>query len=601
MKIGSWYMGEDNTRFTVWAPFIENMGVNIGEQKIPMEKDGKGYWSVLADAPPGSLYTFDLYGKMDRPDPASYYQPQGVHGPSQVIDHNFSWDDINWKGIPLNEMMIYELHTGTFTPQGDLKSIITRLDDLLNLGVNTVELMPVAQFPGERNWGYDGAYPFAVQNSYGGPHALKAVVNACHQKGMAVILDVVYNHLGPEGNYLRDFGPYFTDRYKTPWGDAINFDGPYSDEVRQYFVQNALYWFQHFHMDALRLDAIHGIFDMSPKPFLQELAERVDELSQRQGRKFYLIAESDLNDVKVIRPRESGYRIHAQWNDDFHHSLHALLTGERQGYYQDFGSLKQLVKALRDGFVYDWQYSAYRKRHYGSSSADRPAHQFVVFSQNHDQVGNRLRADRLSTILSFEALKLVAGAVILSPNIPLLFMGEEYGEESPFLYFVSHTDPELVQAVREGRKEEFSAFEWGDGGDLPDPYSEETFSRCKLSWDKRREGKHKILYNFYKELIRMRKEIPSLHNLSKEDIEVREEGTAISVRRWLEGDEVFYIMNFGSQEVTMELGLQGSWVKLLDSCEEKWGGKGSSVPVDIGEKQVLNIAPFSLVVFRKVM
>ncbi|MFO7967057.1 MAG: malto-oligosyltrehalose trehalohydrolase [Archaeoglobaceae archaeon] len=599
MKIGSWYLGGNKTRFTVWAPFIEYLGVNIEGQKIPMEKDGKGYWTVMAEAPPDTLYTFALDGKMDRPDPASHYQPHGVHQPSQVIDHNFEWDDRDWKGIPLNEMIIYELHTGTFTPQGDFQSIISRLDDLIHLGVNTIELMPVTQFPGERNWGYDGAYLFAVQNSYGGPQGLKTLVNACHQRGMAVILDVVYNHLGPEGNYLRDFAPYFTDRYKTPWGDAINFDGPYSDEVRNFFIENALYWFEQFHVDALRLDAIHGIYDLSPRPFLEELAQSVDELSKEMGKKFYLIAESDLNDVKVIRPREVGYGIHAQWNDDFHHSLHALLTGERQGYYQDFGTVEHLAKALREGFVYSWQYSKYRKRRHGSSSQDRPAHQFVVFSQNHDQVGNRLLGDRLSTLLPFEALKLVAGAVILSPNVPLLFMGEEYGEESPFLYFISHTDPELVQAVREGRREEFSAFDWGE--ELPDPYSEETFSKCKLRWDKREEGRHKTLYDFYKELIKLRKQIPALYHLSKEDMEVRGEGTIICERRWHESDEVLRIMNFGSQEVTTDFDLQGEWNKALDSCEEKWGGKGSPIPADIGEKQVLNIAPFNFVVYRKVM
>lgn len=573
MKIGSWYSGGSKTRFTVWAPLISNLSVNIEGQSIPMERDEKGYWSALAEAPPDTVYTFTLNGKVDRPDPASHYQPHGVHGPSQVIDHDFHWDDRNWRGIPLNEMIIYELHTGAFTPQGDFQSIISRLDDLIDLGVNTIELMPVAQFPGERNWGYDGAYLFAVQNSYGGAQGLKTLVNACHQRGMAVILDVVYNHLGPEGNYLRDFGPYFTDRYKTPWGDAINFDGPYSDEVRNFFIENALYWLEEFHVDALRLDAIHGIYDLSARPFLEELAQSVDELSKEMSKKFYLIAESDLNDVKVIRPRESGYGIHAQWNDDFHHSLHALLTGERQGYYQDFGSLKQLAKALREGFVYSWQYSKYRKRRHGSSSQDRPAHQFVVFSQNHDQVGNRLEGDRLSTLLPFEALKLAAGAVILSPNVPLLFMGEEYGEESPFLYFISHTDPELVEAVREGRREEFSDFDWGEGEEIPDPYSEETFGRCKLRWEKREEEKHQILYGFYRELIRLRKEIPSLYHLSKEDMGVREEGTLLSVRRWHEGDEVLYIMNFGSQEVTADLDLQDGWNKVLDSREGKWGAR----------------------------
>ncbi len=376
-------------------------------------------------------------------------------------------------------MIMYELHAGTFIPEGTFDAVIPGLDHLKDLGINATDIMPVAQFPGERNWGYDGVYPFAVQNSYGGPDGLKRIVNECHTKGIAVILDVIYNHLGPEGNYLRDYGPYFTDRYKTPWGQAINFDGPYSNEVRNFFIENALSWLKNYHIEGLRIDAIHGIYDMSAQPFLPELAERVEEFSQQEGRKFYLIAESDLNNSYALRPRDSGGSgLDALWCDDFHHALHTLLTGETDGYYVDFGKIGHLVKSFREGFVYSGQYSAFRKRNHGNSSADIPPDRFVVFSQNHDQTGNRLKGERLSSLVSFESLKLAAGVVLLSPYIPLIFMGEEYGETAPFLFFISHSDPELIKAVRQGRKDEFKTFNWKD--EPPDPQDIETFMRSKL-------------------------------------------------------------------------------------------------------------------------
>jgi maltooligosyltrehalose trehalohydrolase len=357
---------------------------------------------------------------------------------------------------------------GTFTPEGTFEAIIPHLDELRELGITAVELMPVAQFPGTRNWGYDGVYPFAVQNSYGGPEGLKRLVNACHGRGIAVVLDVVYNHLGPEGNYLWDFGPYFTDRYKTPWGSAINFDGPHSDPVRRLFIENALYWVTEFRMDGLRIDAVHGILDFSAYPFLEELASAVHEKAERLNRRVYVIAESDLNDTRVIRSRElGGYGLDAQWNDDFHHALHTLLTEDQTGYYQDFGRLGDLVKAFREGFVCSGQYSSYRRRRHGNSSRDIPAGCFVVFAQNHDQVGNRMRGERLSQLVCRERMKLAAGVVFLSPFIPLLFMGEEYGETAPFPYFISHSDADLVEAVRRGRREEFAAFGWSQ--EPPDP------------------------------------------------------------------------------------------------------------------------------------
>ncbi len=511
MKNGINYVRNERCEFNVWAPLLSKVAVKIispEEKVIPMEKDHEGYWkTTIADITPATKYFYLLNDEKDRADPASHYQPEGVHGASQVIDHSvFHWSDWNWHGIPLSEMIIYELHVGTFTQDGSFKAIVPRLDELQDTGINTIELMPVSQFPGERNWGYDGVYPYAVQKSYGGPEGLKHLVNECHRREISVILDVVYNHLGPEGNYLRDFGPYFTNTYSTPWGEAINFDSAYSKEVRTFFIENALHWFSHYHVDALRLDAIHAIFDMGAKHFLSELSERVEEFSQKNRRKYYLIAESDLNDSRVVIPRESwGYGIDGVWCDDFHHSLHTLLTGEKRGYYLDFGKIAHMVTSMKEGFVYSGEYSEFRKRNHGNPSKDIPAKQMVVFSQNHDQIGNRMLGERLSTLVSFEALKLAAGIVLLSPYIPLLFMGEEYGENTPFLYFVSHSDQTLIEAVRQGRKKEFGEFKWQ--GEPPDPQSTETFLKSKINWEKRNEGNHKVLLDFSKNLITLRKTI----------------------------------------------------------------------------------------------
>jgi maltooligosyltrehalose trehalohydrolase len=587
MTIGAEYIGRGRCRFSVWGPFLKGLSVKVEgplRHFIAMEKDGAGYWNAdVENVYPGILYRYRLEDELDRPDPASHFQPEGVHGPSQVVDHSaFMWNEGNWKGIPLQDMIMYELHVGTFSPGGTFDDVVSRLDDLLDLGVNAIELMPVAQFPGERNWGYDGVYPFAVQNSYGGPDGLKRLVNVCHLKGIAVILDVVYNHLGPEGNYLGNFGPYFTDKYRTPWGQAMNFDGPYSNEVRAYFIENALTWFHNYHIDALRLDAIHGISDMSAKPFLQELAERVDALSAERERKLYLIAESDLNDSRVIKPRElGGYGFDAQWCDDFHHALHTLLTGENTGYYCDFGSVGDLAKSLRGGFVYTGQYSCYRKRNHGNSSKDRPAAQFVVFSQNHDQVGNRMLGERLSSLASFEALKLAAGNVLLSPYIPLLFMGEEHGEDAPFLYFVSHFDKDLIDAVRKGRKEEFRTFAWQ--GDPPDPQGLETFIRSKIHWEKRDVGNHKVLLDFYKRLINLRKEINTLAEFSKDSFAVHglEDEKIVFIHRWYEYKDIciFAAFNFDKQDrKTMTELSEGTWKIILDSADQLWRGLGSYLP-----------------------
>jgi maltooligosyltrehalose trehalohydrolase len=469
--------------------------------------------------------------------------------------------------------------------------------------VTAIELMPVAQFPGERNWGYDGTYLYAPQNSYGGPRGLKKLINACHRKDLAVILDVVYNHLGPEGNYLGDYGPYFTDRYATPWGPAINYDGPGSDGVRKFVVDNAIYWVTEYHIDGLRIDAIHGIFDFSARHILYDVREAIHRQANKLDRDIVVIGESDLNDAKIINPpSKGGYGLDAQWNDDFHHCLHTLLTKERDGYYQDFGHIDQLVKALQDGFVYNGQYSPFRTRQHGSSSKHLPPSKFIIFSQNHDQVGNRLKGERLSTLVSFEALKLAAGIVLLSPNIPLLFMGEEYGEEAPFLYFVSHSDQELIDDVRRGRKEEFSAFQ--PEGEVPDPQDEATFLRSKVNFDLYGHGKHKILLDFYKVLISLRKQVPSLFHLNKTGMEVKaiESSHVVSVLRRYEDDRTCSIFNFDKRPVRVKILIQnGYWKKLLDSSSEEWNGPGSAVQESIqsiGSEISIDLNSHSFLLYR---
>jgi maltooligosyltrehalose trehalohydrolase len=579
---------EGGVRFRVWAPKVSSVSLILKGKKEPiqMNAEGKGYFSIFIQGfESGTRYWYLLNEDRPRPDPISRSQPEGVHGPSEVVDPSqFKWKDQDWKGIPLKEMIFYEIHTGTFTKEGTFEAIIPFIDYLKNdLGITALELMPVGQFPGERNWGYDGVYLYAPQNSYGGPMGLKHLINACHRKGLAVILDVVYNHLGPEGNYLGDYGPYFTDRYKTPWGSAINFDGPESDEVRQFIIDNALYWVTEYHIDGLRLDAVHGIFDFSARHILFDIREAVHQKAKRLARHIVVIAESDLNDVRVVDPPKSGgYGLDAQWNDDFHHCLHTLLTGERNGYYQDFGDLNQMAKALCEGFVYSSQYSPYRKRRHGSSSSHISPSKFVIFSQNHDQVGNRAKGDRLSTLVSPEALKLAAGIVLLSPNTPLLFMGEEYGEETPFQYFVSHSDQVLIEAVRKGRKEEFAAFQWSGG--IPDPQDEVTFLRSKINLDLRHEGKNQTLLQFYETLITLRKELYPLSSSDKKGMQIEGFGREKAILiKWESGqDRVIGLFNFNDKPIKIEIAVEkGDWEKIFSSASEEWGGLGALVPESI--------------------
>ena len=547
-----------------------------------MHPSEHGYFDVtVSGTEPGARYRYVLDGQKERPDPASRFQPDGVHGPSEVIDPDaFQWSDDDWTGLPFQQLVIYELHVGTFTKEGTFQAIIPFLEYLRNdVGITAIELMPVAQFPGRRNWGYDGAYPFAVQASYGGSEGLKAFVNACHRQGIAVVLDVVYNHLGPEGNYLGDFGPYFTDRYRTPWGCAINYDGPDSDEVRAYFIDNAVYWVTEFHIDALRLDAIHNIFDFSAYHILRELTEAVHAQADRLGRTIHVIAESDLNDVRVISPIvEGGYGLDGQWNDDFHHALHGVLTGERRGYYQDFGRLDQLATALCEGYVYSGQRSSCRRRRHGNSSMSRPLSQFIVFSQNHDQIGNRAQGDRLSTLIPREALKVAAATCLLAPKIPLLFMGEEYGEKAPFQYFTDHGDPALVEAVRNGRRAEFASFAWE--GEVPDPQNSDTFERSRVHPGIQTLVEHNQLLRWYHRLIELRKTVPALGSAQLSQHENRvwiEESKQVLFlyRKVLRSPAVLAILGFNRERVSVTLQeLIGTWELMADSQAVEFGGPG---------------------------
>ena len=504
-------------RFAVWAPNARRVRVRLTsagthEHELEPRGDSGVFEGTVADIGAGVDYGFVLDDREQLlPDPVSRWQPEGVHGASRVVDPAaFVWTDRGSRGIAMADLVIYELHVGAFTTEGTFDAAIPYLRGLRReLGVTAIEIMPVAQFPGSRNWGYDGVELYAVQNSYGGTDGLKRLVNAAHAEGLAVILDVVYNHVGPEGNYLPLYGPYFTEKYKTPWGPALNYDDAHSDEVRRYIVDNALYWVTEYHVDGLRLDAVHGIFDFSATHLLQDIARSVHAQGEALGRRILVIGESDLNDPKLIRPvNEHGYGLDGQWADDFHHAVHAALTRETAGYYCDFGDVETIAESLREPFVFDGGYSSHRKRRHGASSVGIPRDRFVVAIQNHDQVGNRATGDRLSTLLGPDQLRLAAALLLLSPYVPLIFMGEEYGETNSFQYFVSHGDPQLVDAVRAGRRREFESFGWAD--EVPDPQSEETLRSSTLDREKAAQPGHAQLFALYRDLLALRDEEPLL-------------------------------------------------------------------------------------------
>jgi maltooligosyltrehalose trehalohydrolase len=474
------------------------------------------------------------------------------------------------------------MHIGTFTPEGTFRAAAKRLDALARLGVNAIEVMPLGQFPGTRNWGYDGVQPYSVQDSYGGPDGFKTFVDACHKRGLAVVLDVVFNHLGPEGNYLRDYGPYFTDRYKTPWGEAVNLDGAYSDHVRAYFAHNLLHWLRRYHVDGFRLDATHAFHDKRPDPFLRQLGALAQTYRTAAGAQPLILAEDDLNDTRLASPASrGGMGLSGQFSEDFHHCVHALTTGERQAYYADFGSPSQLAKVVRTGYACTGQYSVFRQRSHGAGARRLPPERIVCCIQNHDQTGNRALGERLGVLIGFEASKVAAGLLLLSPYTPMLFMGEEYGEDNPFLYFVSHEDKTLLEAVRQGRKRDCVGLAEG-GTEPPDPADPETFSRSVLGWEKRTLGRHRMLLQFHMELIRVRKRLVRPANASalRPDVKLSRKGRLLVLRYAWQDRTASILFNLSPDRLPVDFAhLPIAGRKLLDSAEAAWGGTGPSLPV----------------------
>jgi maltooligosyltrehalose trehalohydrolase len=588
--------------FRVWAPAAERVGLVLIDDgargEVAMRAEEGGYHRhEEADGAEGRRYAFRLDGGPERPDPCSLYQPEGVHGPSAVVrTDRFGWTDGGWKGVRREDLVIYEMHVGTFSPEGTFEGAIARLRDLRELGVTAIEIMPVAQFPGNRNWGYDGVLPYAAQDSYGGPHGLQRLVDACHAGGLAAILDVVYNHFGPEGSYIREFGPYFNAHYKTPWGDAVNYDDRGCEAVRDYVLDNVRMWLEEFHLDGLRLDAVHAIYDLGARHILRSIEEVAEGVAARRGWPATIVAESDLNDPRLLFSREQGgHALGAQWADDFHHAAHSFFTGERDGYYSDFGEPRHLARALETPFVYAWDYSAFRGRRHGAPPAGLSGDRFVVCLQNHDQVGNRAAGDRLATLLDNPAKRrLAAGVLLLSPYLPLLFMGEEYGEENPFPFFCSFGDPDLVQAVREGRKREFEAFTWQ--GEVPDPQGEETFASAKLSWSWPEGTSRAGLRRLYRDLLAARREWPALRDFEHRTARLIEVGGGAGpVLELVRGGEatggaVRAIFNLGDGAARIPEGAAAGASVLLRSEAVEYGGDRRE-PGPIGE-----IAPFEFVV-----
>jgi maltooligosyltrehalose trehalohydrolase len=540
--------------FTVWAPRVNKIAVALNRKKYPMVRMGdRGWWNTATEeAEPGLDYAFLLEDDpKPYPDPRSQWQPHGVHGASRLYDQRaFAWTDERWQPIPLASALIYEMHIGTFSPEGTFDGAIQRLEHLVELGITHVELMPVAEFPGDFGWGYDGASLFAVKQGYGGPDGLKYFVDACHSRGLAVLLDVVYNHFGPVGNYTGKFAPYMTSRHSTPWGEAVNLEFEDSDEVRRFFCDNALMWLRDYHIDGLRLDAVHEFVDRSAIHFMEQLAQEVEVLSTTIGRQLVLVAESDLNDPRVVEACEAhGFGIDAQWSDDFHHALFTVLKPDEaeKGYYSDFGSLEKLAKSLTKVFVNDGVYSRYRRRIHGRPVEGLSAHRFVGCIQNHDQIGNRAQGERLEHLVGLDRAKIGVGLALLSPFLPLLFQGEEFAASSPFLYFAHHEEPELARAVREGRRREFAAFGW-NSEDIPDPGSSETFERSKLDWDEAGQGDHAEMLEWCRRLIALRRASASLN-----DGDLHHMRVSFDERdRWLtmERGQVRVLINLGNAPMT---------------------------------------------------
>lgn len=571
-----------------------------------MERLPSGYWGREVDGlAPGTRYGYAFGpGAVVLPDPASRSQPEGVHGLSELVaPERFRWRDGGWTGVPQDRLIFYELHVGTFSRKGSFDGVVAELDRLVRLGVTALELLPVAQFPGTRNWGYDGVYPFAVQTSYGGIAGLERLADACHRKRLALFVDFVPNHLGPEGNYLDRFGPYFTDRYRTPWGTALNFDGPASDEVRRFFLEAATGLVEIAHLDGLRVDAVHAIVDPTARPFLAELTAGLRSIGTRTGIPRRTIAESALNDPRVARTEtDGGLGFDALWNDDFHHALHVALTGEHEGYFVDFDGVRDLATVLAEGFALAGRVSSFRGRRHGRPAEGLPGEAFVVFAQNHDQVGNRPFGERLSTLVPFEALKLAAGILLLGPYLPLLFMGEEYGERAPFLYFTSHSDRRLARAVREGRRKEFAV---ADGGRRPpDPQSPGTFARSRLDPTVAARGRPRTLLRLYRQLIALRRAHVAVRRLGKTEVVTGpDDPTVLSlVRSSAPPGASLAVFHLGTG--TARARVAGPSVPLtlrLASADRAWGGPGTELPSSLrsGTGGTLALPPWSFAFYTE--
>ncbi len=558
-------LGGGTVHFSVWAPKPRTIELRLRRgpttETHPLESVGNGVFQTrLENVPGGTDYFYRLDGGRERPDPVSRFRPEGVHGPTRIVDpSSFCWTDAGWRGVAMADLVIYELHVGTFSPAGTFDGVIERLPAIKDLGATAVELMPVAEFPGGRNWGYDGVSLYAVQSTYGGPDGLRRLVDAAHAAGLAVLLDVVYNHLGPEGNYLAEFGPYFSELHQTIWGQGFNLDGEESREVRDYIVGNAVHWIREYHVDGLRLDAADRIVDQSPRPIVEELTAAVHAEAEAAGRTGLVIAEIDSNDPRYVRsPTAGGYGCDAHWSDDFHHAVHAALTGERTGYYRDFGGVAPVARALSHRYV--------RGR---NSAASVPGDRFVVAIQNHDQVGNRATGERLSALIDPRSQRLAAALLLLAPYVPLLFMGEEYGETNPFLYFVSHGDPALIEAVREGRQREFAAFAWV--GELPDPQAESTFEASRPRWRREGEEAHAKHLALYRDLLQLRRTEPALRP-GQGEVEVHHDEVDewVSLERVSDGRRLLALFNFAN--TSRALSAQGMSRLVLSTEDPAYGG-----------------------------
>jgi maltooligosyltrehalose trehalohydrolase len=568
--------GDGTVTFRVWAPHAKDMALHLDGREVPLEQTGRGWFEVRTEAAHGQTYGYRLDGGPLRADPAARWLPDGVHVASRLLDPArlaAARPTQHFRATPMSSAAIYEMHVGTFTPQGTFDAAAEHMDGLAALGVTHVEVMPINAFNGDRGWGYDGVAWYAVHQPYGGPEAFARFVDACHRHGLTVILDVVYNHLGPSGNYLPEFGPYLTDRYRTPWGDGLNLDGPDSDPVRAFIIDSALSWLRDYGVDGLRLDAVHGLIDSGAVHILAELRDAVDRLEVAEGRPLQLIAESDRSDPQTIRGRElGGLGMDAQWADDLHHAVHVALTGESDGYYVDYAGLPDVAETYRRGFLYGGRYSVYRRRTVGAPLGDVPGWRLIGHLQNHDQIGNRAAGDRLTALVSPELVEVAIVLLCASPLTPMLYMGEEYGETAPFLYFTSHPEPELADAVRTGRREEFASFAAFSGTEIPDPQDPATFERSRLQWSLADSNAGRRRRALWQHLLRLRREEPALGNGRRDlvDVLLVHTGRLAVIRRDPDGADVLVTANLSDDDWALDLP-DARWRLLLDTAAEREG------------------------------